>query len=151
MAKLPMRCPFNGKMCEECPLFRGRHYYLCTNEHYRGYIKQAEKIETEKQPRHIDFNTMKKLCEPWSDDSKAKKINARLAIKLKVMDRETGTTQIYSPDDAKDWKWNNPEIVRTFNGSQVGSFDKLMDILRYQEMKGVQEVTVIEAPWFLIA
>ncbi|MBI4647211.1 MAG: hypothetical protein HY738_11650 [Bacteroidia bacterium] len=29
MAKTKMVCPFSRKFCKECPLFIGRHYYLC--------------------------------------------------------------------------------------------------------------------------
>lgn len=29
MAKTKMICPFSGKQCRECPVYRGRHYYLC--------------------------------------------------------------------------------------------------------------------------
>ena len=44
MAKSPVRCPFNGRLCIECTLYRGRHYYLCNCEHYRGYIKPINKV-----------------------------------------------------------------------------------------------------------
>ena len=43
MAKTKMRCPFNDKLCVECQLYRGRHYYLCACPDYRGYIKLKEK------------------------------------------------------------------------------------------------------------
>jgi hypothetical protein len=33
-----MRCPFSSRLCEECALYRGRHYYLCFCEKYRGYL-----------------------------------------------------------------------------------------------------------------
>lgn len=149
MAKLPMRCPFNGKMCKECPIFRGRHFYLCTNEHYRGYIKTVDKVESDKQTQHVDFNTIKKLCEPWS--ATGNELNTEPKIKLKVINKEAGTIQIYEPGEAKKWEWNNPEIMRTFNGIHIGSFNKLMEIIRYQEMKEAEEVTVVEAPWFMLA
>ena len=38
MAKSNMLCPFSNKECFECPQFRGRHYYLCFNPKYRGYL-----------------------------------------------------------------------------------------------------------------
>ncbi len=43
MAKAEMMCPFSGKSCKECPIYRGRHYYLCFCKQYRGYVKEAEK------------------------------------------------------------------------------------------------------------
>jgi hypothetical protein len=40
MAKEDMLCPFTGKLCRECPIYRGRHYYLCFNKKYRGHIEK---------------------------------------------------------------------------------------------------------------
>ena len=33
-----MICPFSNRLCEECALYRGRHYYLCFCQEYRGYL-----------------------------------------------------------------------------------------------------------------
>jgi hypothetical protein len=41
MAKEDMLCPFSGKLCRECPLYRGRHYYLCFNKKYRGHLEKS--------------------------------------------------------------------------------------------------------------
>ena len=38
MAKTAMLCPFMDEPCKECAYYRGRHYYLCFCEEYRGYI-----------------------------------------------------------------------------------------------------------------
>jgi len=35
-----MLCPFSGKLCKECALYRGRHYYLCFCKEYRGYLDE---------------------------------------------------------------------------------------------------------------
>jgi len=43
MAKFEMLCPFSEKICNECPLYRGRHYYLCFNTKYRGYLADQKK------------------------------------------------------------------------------------------------------------
>jgi len=43
MAKKRMLCPFSGMLCKDCPLYRGRHYYLCFNEKYRGCLVKGEK------------------------------------------------------------------------------------------------------------
>jgi len=40
MAKEDMLCPFTGKLCRECSLYRGRHYYLCFNKKYRGHLEK---------------------------------------------------------------------------------------------------------------
>jgi hypothetical protein len=51
MAKEKMLCPFSGKLCKECPLYRGRHYYLCFNKSYRGHLENAEEdTVSEKDP-----------------------------------------------------------------------------------------------------
>lgn len=54
MAKYEMQCVFSGRPCRDCPLFRGRHYYLCLSKTYRG--RPAEIPEEE--PR-------KSGDEPW--------------------------------------------------------------------------------------
>jgi len=40
MAKTRMICPFSGELCKECPVYRGRHYFLCFCEKYRGYLSE---------------------------------------------------------------------------------------------------------------
>jgi hypothetical protein len=42
MAKEDMLCPFTGKLCRECALYRGRHYYLCFSKKYRGHLEKPE-------------------------------------------------------------------------------------------------------------
>jgi hypothetical protein len=50
MAKEKMLCPFSGKLCKECPLYRGRHYYLCFSKNYRGHLENADEAAQEKDP-----------------------------------------------------------------------------------------------------
>ena len=51
MAKTRMICPFSGELCKECPLYRGRHYYLCFCEKYRGHLEEpGETAETTTPP-----------------------------------------------------------------------------------------------------
>jgi hypothetical protein len=33
-----MICPFLGKLCKNCAIYVGRHYYLCYSTNYRGYL-----------------------------------------------------------------------------------------------------------------
>lgn len=42
MAKEKMLCPFSKELCRECPLYRGRHYYLCYCSKYRGHLENSE-------------------------------------------------------------------------------------------------------------
>jgi hypothetical protein len=44
MAKARMMCPFSGELCRECALYRGRHYYLCYCEKYRGHLAESGKM-----------------------------------------------------------------------------------------------------------
>lgn len=41
MAKENMICPFSGRKCRDCALYRGRHYYLCFSDEYRGSLGQT--------------------------------------------------------------------------------------------------------------
>lgn len=45
MAKEDMLCPFSAQLCKECPLYRGRHYYMCFCSKYRGHMKAAGEIQ----------------------------------------------------------------------------------------------------------
>jgi hypothetical protein len=55
MAKTKMLCPFSKELCKECPLYRGRHYYLCFYTKYRGYLRDAEKQAKQKsRPSRVD-------------------------------------------------------------------------------------------------
>lgn len=47
MAKEKMLCPFSDKACRECPLYRGRHYYLCYCSDYRGLLEDPENRDTQ--------------------------------------------------------------------------------------------------------
>jgi hypothetical protein len=42
MAKAKMICPFSGKACKDCPIYRGRHYFLCFNPKYRGHLRESD-------------------------------------------------------------------------------------------------------------
>jgi len=44
VAKVEMICPFSGKLCKECPIFRGRHYNLCFSKKYRGHLDKSGKV-----------------------------------------------------------------------------------------------------------
>ena len=44
MAKTKMICPFSGELCRGCPIYRGRHYYLCFYSKYRGHLVEPEEV-----------------------------------------------------------------------------------------------------------
>jgi hypothetical protein len=149
MAKSPVRCPFNGKLCIECTLYRGRHYYLCNCEHYRGYIKPNNKVNTDIQPESLDFNKIKGLLDPWSTTSNTADEN-ELEIKLKLFDVENSKETIYDLKDAKMWTWDDPSIMRVIAGTHINSWEKLLEIARYSEEKGLRELIIREAPRFML-
>jgi len=147
MAKAEMLCTFNRRLCTECPLYRGRHYYLCFNEKYRGYIgKSKRKIKSGVAQHSINLQTLGKLMEPWT----GRQMEAEPTVKLKVIDMETGKVRVCQLDEAKTWDWSNPEIMRVVDGFQVTSWDKLVEIAGYKAERGYQEVEVYEAPRFML-
>ncbi len=57
MAKEQVLCPFSKKLCAECALYRGRHYYLCYCQDYRGYLGEKGKRRTaNKSAKKDNFN-----------------------------------------------------------------------------------------------
>lgn len=150
MAITPMRCPFNEKLCEECQLFRGRHYFLSTCEHYRGFIKNNTGKETATGLKTVDMAAMKKLFEPWSEAPEGEKASVT-TIKVKVIDRETGTEQYCEHGETANWDWKNRSIMRTVGGRHVTSYEELLNVLRYQESKGAKELVIYVAPTFMVA
>jgi hypothetical protein len=47
VAKQKMMCPISDRLCEECALYRGRHYYLCFCQKYRGYLGESGEFDKE--------------------------------------------------------------------------------------------------------
>lgn len=73
-----------------------------------------------------------------------------MSIKLKVIDMEMETIKFVSLPEAQGWEWGDPGTVRMINGRQVFSFEKLMEMAGYYEKRGVPELTVYEAPSFML-
>ncbi len=42
VAKTTMLCPFSNRLCKECAVYRGRHYYLCFCRQYRGSLRRPD-------------------------------------------------------------------------------------------------------------
>jgi len=147
MAKIDMLCTFSHRLCDECPLYRGRHYYLCFNEKYRGYIGEPKEHAKSDVAKHsVDFRALGKLVEPWAGCQP----KTEPKVKLKVIDMESGKVRVCPLEEAKTWEWNNPELMRVVDGFQVTSWDKLVELSDYKAEKGYQEVEVYEAPRFML-
>ena len=56
MAKSEMICPFSGKLCKECAVYRGRHYFLCYCKQYRGYVEKSESVGKVNAPVGSEVN-----------------------------------------------------------------------------------------------
>ena len=58
MAKTSMICPFSRKLCIECELYRGKHYFLCYCAKYRGNLGQSnEQVKFNAAPSVVNFQT----------------------------------------------------------------------------------------------
>lgn len=71
MAKVKMTCPFSGKPCRECSVYRGRHYYLC----FRGKSAQevaglVKPIVHAPGPFHLSDNLPKGVYDPFAHPMK---------------------------------------------------------------------------------
>jgi hypothetical protein len=149
MAKINMLCPFSHRLCDECPLYRGRHYYLCFCQKYRGYIGESEegaKPSVTRDP--VDLLAVWKQIEPWADAGLLPGIESK--IKLKVINMESGDTRVCDLDEAKAWDWDNPEMMRMIGGVHVTSWNKLVELASFKAKKGFREVEIYEAPRFIM-
>jgi hypothetical protein len=64
VAKEDMICPFSGKLCKECALYRGRHYYLCFCKKYRGHLEKSGEVTGGSNPVSSGVNPGKGLEMP---------------------------------------------------------------------------------------
>jgi hypothetical protein len=65
MAKIAMACPFSGKICRDCAVYRGSHYYLCFKKEYRGCLVgengKATKEKTVYGVKDFEVNVPKEI------------------------------------------------------------------------------------------
>jgi hypothetical protein len=150
MAKTSMLCPFSGKMCKECETYRGRHYFFCYVEKYRGFIKQSNKEAQASfsSPHQINFDALSKKVNPWTSASNT--LGAEPEIILNVLDMETKKVRTCTIAEAKSWDWSNPRTIRVIDGRHITSWHSLCDILKYRAGKGQREVELHEGPFFML-
>ena len=149
MAKTEMLCPFNERVCDECALYRGRHYYLSLCEHYRGYIGER-KVNgyPEANGKALDMETFDRLVSPWT--VRRNRVESMPDIRLKVIDMETEELRTYEPEEARNWDWGNTEIMRMIDGFHITTWAKLNEVLQYKGDKGFREVELYEGPRFML-
>jgi len=148
MAKTNMLCPFSQRLCSECPLYRGRHYYLSLCQQYRGHIGKS-KENTKPGTNHgpVDFQALWKLVQPWTESSQPE---TEPKIRLRLIDVENETNRVFDLDEAKNWDWSDPEMMRLIGDLQITSWEKLVELVRFKAKKGHREVDIYEAPRFML-
>lgn len=153
MAKTKMLCPFSNKICSECPFYRGRHYFLCYFDKYRGYIDDSTNNRNPFNGDRAfpDFEALMKKIEPW----KKAHVTAvkELSMKLKVIDMEnmrTDNIREIEYSEAKEWDWKNTKMLRMIDGRHITSWEQLLEILEYKAERGETIVDVYEGPRFIL-
>ncbi len=148
MAKTNMLCPFSQRLCSECPLYRGRHYYLSLCQKYRGYIGKPEgNAKPGANHNSVDFQALWKLVQPWAESSQPE---TEPKIKLKLIDVDNETSRFFELEEAKMWDWNDPTTMRVIGDLQVTSWDNLVKLVRFKAKKGHRQVDIYEAPRFML-
>jgi len=144
MAKRNMICPFSKRLCQECAIYRGRHYFLCFCEEYRGYIDQAKENTKAKikQPvaEHLSLDNLMKLT------SRRYPEDYQLKLRLRVIDIDDGSTEVCDIREAKTWNYNSQATMITVAGRQITSWEHLVDVLSSKAYDGCQEVEVHKLP-----
>jgi hypothetical protein len=75
MAKLNMVCPFTQRVCVECPIYRGRHFYHCFSKSISG--SEWEKTKHS----YVEF----RKAEQVKDNDKTFGIPAEMVLKSSVL------------------------------------------------------------------
>jgi hypothetical protein len=149
MTKGEFVCPFDHRSCHECVLYRGRHYYIDTCRKDRGDISASQQpVNNHAGDLRAYFQALESQIEPWADVKPLPEQD--LQVKLMVINVETGESRVYSLEEARAWKWGNPDTVRQIDGIQIDSWDKLIQVLSYKAESGHQEVKLYEAPRFMV-
>jgi hypothetical protein len=141
MSKAHFVCPFTNKSCQECVLFRGRHCYL--DDHQRGGVPIVDSADIKAY-----FHALEEALTPQV--GAGSRSGKELDITLKVIDVENGTTRLSTVEEAKQWDWDNEQVMRIIDGRQITSWDKLLEILAYKAESGRHEVKLYEAPRFMV-
>ena len=86
------------------------------------------------------------------DESEARTANGdrkKYTIRLMVRDAETGVRRECSLAEAREWDWANREKVRSIGAWHIYSFKRLLAILARKAEEGLDEVELVEAPFFM--
>jgi hypothetical protein len=133
-------CPFSHRPCTECGTYRGRHRYMV----FSGL--DGRKNGSRDQIADY-FKKMDALSNPWAEARiKAKE---ELAVRLTLIDAETGKVRPCDLDEARAWDWGDPLTMRIISDRQVTSYEQLVKVLCHREEQGDEEVKLYEFPRFM--
>ena len=136
MAKDAMICPFSGSACRECPIYRGRHYYLCFDKRYRGHVDRVGQANNRTlREADGDIEVIPKQVGPFGDGDYKE-------LRLKVIDTDTSLSEYCDIEDAKNWDYGSHNPIVVVDGRHITSWDKLIEVLSLQGYKDSQEVAV---------
>ena len=148
MAKTDMLCPFSHKLCTECTVYRGRHYYLSLCSHYRGYIGESKgNVKHIAQRDSLNLQAFKKWTAPWIGASVPK---PESKIRLRLINMETHEVRTCNIDETASWDWSDPVVMRFIDGLQITDPEKLTELIAYKKKKGNSEIVIYEGPRFML-
>lgn len=146
-------CPFSHTSCNQCVLYRGRHRYIpgcrVDQDHARESRKKGKPAgPSQSADIRASFLELEKEVEPWVDIAPLPE--RELKIKIRVINVESGEERVCSPEEAKQWKWDDQETVRQIDGVQIDNWDQLVQVLSFKVKSGREEVRLYEAPRFMV-
>jgi hypothetical protein len=115
-----------------------------------SYMSNAEKRFGKNGPQDpiaAYFLEMEEILKPLSE--KSTKTKDELTISLNLIDAESGKAKPCGLDEAQAWNWEDYHTMRIINDRHIKSFDHLLDVLCYKELKGDKEVNLYEFPRFM--
>jgi hypothetical protein len=148
MTKTRMICPFSHELCGDCPVYRGRHYYLNLCRQYDDDTNEHEDDITSGGLKRV-FNpqVIKELVEQWAGDYYP---TIELDTEVEVIDMDIEEKRTVTLGNMKDWEWNNNKTIRMIDGVQITSWEQLVQLISYKMRKGDREIKLYEAPHFML-
>lgn len=130
-------CPFTRAHCRLCGIYRARHYYanLSGRDKREGSTGQA-------------FNELEEVFSLYLSCEGNE--GYQYSTKLRVTDIESGETRIIPIEEARNWDFGDPEVIRTINGIQITSFNHLIQIIKLLDKKDEEYVDLVEARRFML-
>jgi hypothetical protein len=147
MAKLDFRCPITHAGCQDCSLYRGRHYFLPFCKYYRNRTKDS--VDPARLPPITaeSFSEIFNIMEPWQSETILSiASDSDHGSKIKVTNMETDGVRYCSLEELKTLDWENPEQMRLVNGHQITSWNQLVGIASAMMEQGDEEIELYEGP-----